>query len=64
MYTKNIYDRAVTSVRTSRGITSEFPITINLHRKSALSLHGIHWNYCIYIYIYIFGEKDAALNIS
>ena len=28
---KDIYDGVVISVRTSRRITSEFPITINLH---------------------------------
>jgi hypothetical protein len=28
---KDMYDRAVTSVRTSGGITNEFPITIGLH---------------------------------
>ena len=44
---KDIYDGVVTSVKTSGEITSEFPITIYLQRKSALSLHGLHWNYCI-----------------
>ena len=34
-----MYDRAVTSVRTSRGMTSEFPITIGLHQGSTLSLY-------------------------
>ena len=33
---KDIYDKAITSVKTSREITSEFPITIDLHQKSAL----------------------------
>ena len=32
-----MYDRAVTTVRTSRGITSEFPITKGLHQRSTLS---------------------------
>ena len=36
---KDIYDGSITSVRTSGGITSEFPITIDLHQESALSLH-------------------------
>ena len=31
---KDIYDRVVASVRTSRGIKSEFPIIIGLHRGS------------------------------
>jgi len=29
--TKDKYDRTITSVRTSGGITSEFPITMGLH---------------------------------
>ena len=32
---KDMYDRTVTSVRTSGGITSEFPITRGLHQGSA-----------------------------
>ena len=36
---KDIYDGSITSVRTSGGITSEFPITIDLHQELALSLH-------------------------
>ncbi len=32
-----MYDRAVTSVRTSWGITNEFPIIIGLHQGSTLS---------------------------
>ncbi len=36
---KDMYDESVTSVRTSRGITSEFLITIDLHQESALSLY-------------------------
>jgi hypothetical protein len=32
---KNMYDKAITSVRTSGDITSEFPITIGLHQGSA-----------------------------
>ena len=36
---KNIYDGVVTSVRTSVGIRSEFPVTTNFHKdqESALS---------------------------
>ena len=32
-----MYDGAITNVRTSVGITSEFPITIGLHQGLALS---------------------------
>ena len=32
-----MYDEAITSVRTSGGITSEFPITLGLHQGSTLS---------------------------
>ena len=32
-----MYDGAITSVRTSAGISSEFPITICLHQESTLS---------------------------
>ena len=34
---KDMYDEAITSVRTSGGITSEFPITLGLHQGSTLS---------------------------
>ena len=34
---KDMYNGAVTSVRISRGIASEFPITIGLHQGWALS---------------------------
>jgi hypothetical protein len=34
---KDMYDRAVISVRISGGITSEFPIIIGLHQGSELS---------------------------
>ena len=33
-----MYDEVVTNVRTYRGITSNFSITIGLHQESALSL--------------------------
>ena len=32
-----MYNRAITSVRTSEGIISEFPITIELHQESTLN---------------------------
>ena len=32
-----MYDRVVANVRTCRGITSNFSITIGLHQESALS---------------------------
>ena len=35
-------DGTVTSVRTSGGITSEFPITIGLHQGSTLSTMPLH----------------------
>jgi hypothetical protein len=38
MLIKDMYDRVVTSVRTSGGITSEFPITIGLHQGSTKSI--------------------------
>ena len=34
---KDMYDRAITIVKTTIGETSEFPITIDLHQRSALS---------------------------
>ena len=34
---KDMYDGAITSVRTSGEITSEFPITLDLHQGSTLS---------------------------
>ena len=36
---KDIYDRIVTNVRRSGGITSEFPITIGLHPWLTLNLY-------------------------
>ena len=34
---KDMYDRVVTSIKTTGGETKEFPITIGLHQGSALS---------------------------
>ena len=34
---KDMYDRVVTSIKTTGGETNEFPITIGLHQGSALS---------------------------
>ena len=36
---KDMYDRAITIVKTTIGETSEFPITVGLHQGSALSLY-------------------------
>ena len=34
-----MYDRAITIVKTMIGETSEFPIIVGLHQRSALSLY-------------------------
>jgi hypothetical protein len=44
---KDMYDRTVTSVRTSGGITSEFPITRGLHQGSAFFLYKFASRICI-----------------
>ena len=36
-FIKDIYDKAITSVKTSREITSEFLITIDLHKKISIN---------------------------
>ena len=49
---KDIYDRAITSVRTSGGIISTFPITIGLHKGSTL---------CPYLFALVMDELTKSI---